>query len=285
MSQLPAQYESTNGKRILAGQVENTDLRSQPVKAINNNFVAQSKCVFAHVMKTTTLIILFAAFQMLAADDTNLVASGDWSQPVATQYGPAIQGRLLICDTPNHASSDPRLDTAVYLELQEFSGALRSVRVYCGLHRLELPDDAPGLRCELRDSKGKLVPNSSGGFSGSEPGSCWVTLNPYCSARMRVSVYGGGRLDDGGLAIYLASRGWWDVHPNPTNEYYLSGTFTFSGMRKRDSKTGLPVILDLNTGLPLEGKQGTPDFNDSTNMDVWSGTLTLPPVKIPVKKP
>jgi len=224
--------------------------------------------VVAHAMQTITLIILFAAFQMLAADDTNLVAAGDWSQPVATQYGPAIRGRLLICDTPNHASSDPKPDTAVYLELQEFASALRSVRVYCGLNRFTVPDDSPGLQCELRDSAGKLIPSSPGGFSGSEPGSYWVTLMPYCSARLRASVYGGGRLDDGGLAIYLcSSRTWWDVHPSKTNEYYLSGTFTAAAPTN---------TFGLQTGLPVI---------DSTNMDVWYGTLTLPRLKLPVKKP
>jgi len=50
------------------------------------------------------------------------------------------------------------------------------------------------------------------------------------------------------------------VHPNPSNEYYLSGTFTAT--------------------CP------TDEFGmvASTNMDVWCGTLTLPRVKIPVKK-
>jgi hypothetical protein len=207
-------------------------------------------------MKLITLLSLFAASRMLAANDTNLVATGDWSEPVATENGPAIRGRLLICDTPDHASSEHRTDTAVYLELQEFASAVRTVRVYCDLNRWSFPDDHPGLRCELRDSKGKLVPNSPGGFSGGMPVSCWVTIQPYCSVRMRASVFGGGRLDDGGLAIYLASRGWWDVHPNRTNQYYLSGTFTAS-----------------------------PPSLSSTNLDVWYGTLTLPPVRIPVKKP
>ena len=229
-------------------------------------------------MKAITLILLLGVGRLLAADDTNLVAAGDWSQPDSTHDCPAIRGRLLICDTPDHASNVQRTDTAVYLELQEFSSALRSVRVYCGLHRLTLPDDAPGLRCELRDNAGTLIPDSPGpqGFSGSEPASCWVTLMPYCSARIRVSAYGAAsRLEDGGLHIFLASRGAWDVHPNPTNDYYLSGTFTSAGMWK----------LDLDTGLPLEAKQGTPDFSYCTNIDVWSGTLNLPPVKIPVKKP
>jgi hypothetical protein len=91
---------------------------------------------------------------------------------------------------------------------------------------------------------------------------------PYCSARLRASVYGGGRLDDGGLAIYLCShQAWWDVRPSKTNEYFLSGTFTaVAPTNTFGLQTGLPVI-------------------DSTNMDVWYGTLTLPRVKVPVKKP
>jgi hypothetical protein len=237
-------------------------------------------------MKTITLILLLAVSRTFAADDTNLVAVGEWSQPVATVYGPAIRGRLLILDTPDHASSFKRTDTAVYLELQEFSSAIRSVRVYCGLHRLTLPEDAPGLKCELHDSSGKLIPYSPGGFSGSEPGSCWVTLMPYCSARLRVSAYGAAcRLEDGGLHILLASRGAWDVHPNPTNDFYLSGTFTSPSLTKVDAKTGLPVMVDLNTGFPLEANPNPPTSYYSTNMDVWSGALTLPPVKIPFKKP
>jgi hypothetical protein len=254
-------------------------------------------------MKATTLILLYTASQILAADDTNLVAAGEWSQPVG-QDGLAIRGRLLICDTPNHASSSPRPDTAVYLELQEFSSALQSVRVYCGLNRFNVPIDSPGLHCELRDSSGKIVPASPGGFSGGEPGSYWVTLKPYCSARLRASVYGGGRLDDGGLAIYLCShQAWWDVHPSKTNEYFLSGTFSSPGLTtavavppaKIDPDTGLPAkmesntgpsaMLDVDTGKPIEGNPTPPPFFYSTNRDVWSGTLRLPPVKIPLIKP
>jgi hypothetical protein len=216
-------------------------------------------------MKTITLILLLSISQALAIDDTNLVAAGEWSQPVTTQFGPAIRGRLLICDTPDHASSLARTDTAVYLELQEFSHAVRSARVYYGLDSFSSAIDAPGLHCELRDGTGKLIPDSPGGFSGGGPVSCWVTLQPYCSVRMRTSVFGGGRLDDGGLAIYLGPRGYWDVHPNKTNDYYLSGTFT--------------------ADMPLTTNQFGFAMVTGTNMDVWYGTLTLPRVKVPLKKP
>jgi len=66
---------------------------------------------------------------------------------------------------------------------------------------------------------------------------------------------------DGGLAIYLSHWGWWDVHPNPTNEYYLSGTFTAASPTNQ-----LGIVT-------------------STNLNDWYGALTLPRVKIPVKKP
>jgi hypothetical protein len=119
----------------------------------------------------------------------------------------------------------------------------------------------------LRDDTGKLIPNSPGGFGGGEPGSYWITLQPFCSARLRASAYGGGRLEDGGLAVYLASGGWWDVHPSRTNEYFLSGTFT--------------AIAPTN-GPGLQ--PGLPTINP-TNSDVWYGTLILPRVKIPFNKP
>jgi hypothetical protein len=211
-------------------------------------------------MKTILLFFLLASSQAFAADDPSVAALGEWSKPVAIEDGFAIRGRLLICDTPDHASSVSKTDTAVYLELQEFSAGVSSVRVHCELSGRNGRNNAPGLRFELRDAKGKLVPHSPGGFGGGMPESCWLTLEPYGSARLRASVYGGGRLSDGGLAIYLASGGWWDVHPNPTNEYFLSATFTAKGVT---NKMGWVEI---------------------TNRNVWHGTLALPPVKIPVQK-
>jgi hypothetical protein len=238
----------------LTWKYANTVLSGQTDLSING-------WVPGRVMKAILSVLLFAAGWSFAVEDTNVAASGEWSQPVATYLGVGIRGRLLICDTPNHASDTPtKTDTAVYLELQEFSGALRTVGVYCGLNSGSSPEDAPGLRCQLRDRRGKLVACSPGGFGGSSPESYWVTLRPYCSARVRASVYGGGRMADGGLAIYLSHWAWWDVHPNPTNDYYLFGTFTA-------------------TAPTNEGGMGT-----GTNDNVWYGALTLPPVKIPVKK-
>lgn len=208
-------------------------------------------------MKSWLLLFLFVAFRALAADDPGLLAAGEWSKSVGNRDGYTIRGRLLICQTPNHASAiSNQTDVAVYLELQEFSPFITSVRVH-----YSVPPDAPGLRCEMRDSKGALVPESGGAFSGSGPASRWIELGPYCSARLRASLHGGGRLADGSLSIMLASTEAWEVHPNATNGYYLSGTFS----------------------APIP-----PNFMgvvNPTNRNVWYGTLALPPVKLPINKP
>jgi len=44
--------------------------------------------------------------------------------------------------------------------------------------------------------------------------------------RLRVSVFGGGRLRDGGLGIWSVGAGAWTIKPSDTNTYFLSGTFT-----------------------------------------------------------
>jgi hypothetical protein len=223
-------------------------------------------------MKPIILFLLFAVFRSFAIDDTNIFALGQWSEPVETDFGHAIRGRLLVCDTPDHASAGQRsVDRAVYLELQEYSATSRPVRVNCGLHGSGLPDELNGLRCELRDSAGNLLPKLPFGTGGAGPSNSWVTLDPYCSIRLRASLYSGDSiLEDGGLLIILAPSTVWEVYPNPNTDYYLSGTFTCEALPK--------VIVPRNVAH-LWG------FVNPTNMEIWYGTLTLPPVKIPMKKP
>jgi hypothetical protein len=56
-----------------------------------------------------------------------------------------------------------------------------------------------GLRCQLTDQTGKVVQESGFGFGGGAPNSQWVDIPSDGSVRLRVSVFGGGRLEDGGL--------------------------------------------------------------------------------------
>ena len=207
-------------------------------------------------MKLIMFTLLFAASRMLADDDTNMVAAGDWSQPVGTEHGPAIRGRLIVCYFPDQVRPGFKTPTAAYLEthtvvcleLQEVSLTVRPVGVY----RDTLPPNI-GLHCELRDSGGKLIPRSADGFFAGSFTRSWSWLQPHDSVRWHVSHYLGYR-EDGVLAVHLKNGEFWDV--SNTNEYYLSGTFS-----------------------PRVPENETPP----SDIDAWNGTLTLPGVKIPIK--
>lgn len=205
-------------------------------------------------MKLILLLLFFSVpLSALAMDDTNILAAGNWSAPVSNRDGFAIRARLLICQAPWRGTTQTT-DIAVYVDLQEYSSFVGDgLEVYCEPARLQ---------CQLRDGTGSLIPESAGGFGGGIPGPCWVNLPAYCTFRMRASVFGGGLLKDGGLAVYLHyGRGWWDVHPNATNDFFLSGTFTVSPPPERSRAASL------------------------TNRNVWEGTLNLPPLKLPIKRP
>jgi hypothetical protein len=125
-------------------------------------------------MKTKTLLLLLAArVSCFAIEDTNIIAAGEWSAPVAGfqdkntgrgAHHPTLRGRLLLCESPKNHS------LAVYLELQECRDAWgNATEVYCNL--------SPGGGChlELRDSAGQLLPRKPGGFGGGMPGAKWIT--------------------------------------------------------------------------------------------------------------
>ncbi len=199
----------------------------------------------------------------LASTNTVILAAGAWSDPVADSGGYAIRGRLLLCETPQHRGPAGS-DTAVYLELQEWSDFVaRTLQIYC-----DMEGDAAiaphfkaihkaGCRWELRDGLGRRVKESPFGFSGAGPGTDWMALPCDASVRLRASLFGGGRLENGSLGLALPSH-YWVVPARSTNEYFLSATFT--------------VDPPTNSFNPLEHQ-------------VWRGSLVLPGVKIPVQKP
>lgn len=179
---------------------------------------------------------LFALFVVkagcLAAEDTNILAAGEWSAPVAgteDPYGrgahhPVIRGRLLFCVSPKtHAP-------ALYLELQDCAEFWENdIEVYCAL-------DRGAYHMSDSDTSGKPLPQrfvpprfSNGGL----PGTSWITLPSDSTIRLRLTAYAG---------FYYAS----------TNAYLISGTFSAS----------------------------PPADPTDKRLDVWQGTLNLPPVKI-----
>lgn len=179
-----------------------------------------------------------------AIDDTNVIAMGAWSEPVASESGQRIRGRLLMCAYPDRDWPTNRVDVGVYVELQEWSDPAGPIHVYC--------DFVEGLKCDVLDAAGKPPEPVGTGFSGGAPGPFWVSLPPYGSMRLRASTYSGGRLKDGSLGLWFAGEGLWTIKATDTNTYFLSATLSV-----------------------------TPPQTNFDQREVWRGTLTLPKMQVP----
>lgn len=203
-------------------------------------------------MKSVTLFLFCISLaHSFAADDTNILFLGDWSQPVTDAGGYAIRGRLLIEQKSQYRGGLP-FDTAVYLELQEHSrywGA--PVEISCDLDH--------DFRCHLFEATGVAVSAQAGlRFNGLHgPNQFKVTLPTDGSIRLRVSPPVGCWQEDGGLELSVYPWQTWWIDSKDTNEYFLSGTFTVA---------------------PTNSVR-------YANPDVWAGTLTLPKMKISLRQP
>ena len=217
-------------------------------------------------MNTMKAIILFLVALcpcLCVIADTNVIAVGNWSEPVGDSRGYKLRGRLLICETPRHRGPGGGCDIAVYLELQECSDCVgATLQVYCNMEGDELlgPDfkrvEKAGGCWELRDAADNPVAQSPFAYSGAAPGKYWMTLPCDSTVRLRATLFGGGRLEDGRLGIALPSQ-YWVIPARSTNDYFLSGTFAVS-----------PPTNSI----------------DELKFHVWQGTLKLPKIKIPVRK-
>ena len=217
-------------------------------------------------MKTMKSIILFLLALcpcLCVIADTNDIAVGNWSEPVGDSRGYKLRGRLLICETPRHRGPGGGYDTAVYLELQECSDYIgETLQVYCNMEGGEFlgPDfkrfEKAGGHWELRDAADNPVAQSPFAFSGAAPGKYWMALPCDSTVRLRVTLFGGGRMDDGSLGFAFPSQ-YWVIPARSTNDYFLSGTFSVSPPTNRI---------------------------DVLKVHVWQGTLKLPKMKILVGK-
>ena len=202
-------------------------------------------------MKVFILFLLTVMLKdCLAATDTNILALGEWSQPVKDYSGFAIRGRLLMCQSLKHRGSSGQ-DVAVYLELQEYSNSYgRPVSVFCDFRK--------GFQCELYDSDGKVMqPSPSLRFNGPSVAAYSCILQSDSSARLRISPIAGCNIESGYLELVVWPWQSWDIPMDGTNAYYLSGT--------------------LNVAPTNSVHFASPD--------VWEGTLTLPKMKILLKQP
>jgi hypothetical protein len=181
--------------------------------------------------------------------DTNLLATGDWSETVGDGAGHALRGRLLIYDDSSPSAAK---HARVYLELQHvFQGGWDDpIELYFEF------GTGKGLHFEMRDKLDQTIPQEPAVYVGPAPNPYWVTLPCESTVRVRAdNVVAGTQPKPASLEI-LVPRGLWIIPPNTTNEFYLSATFTPPN-----------------------------DHPSPLHYRVWQGTLKLPRVRIPAKKP
>ncbi len=196
-------------------------------------------------------LVLVSCQSVLGQSDTNLVAIGDWSTPVADSDGYTLRGRLLVARPlppttvgRNRARFVP--NARVYLELEHpFTRAwYPPIEIYF--------DPVKDLRFSMHDALDQPIPSEPVAIRGPVPPRSWVTVPCDATLKLRADLRMGttnGRED----ALTIGTLGGhWTIRPGTTNEYLLSGRFT--------ATTNQPSAFLYHR---------------------WHGTLDLPKLKIP----
>ena len=197
------------------------------------------------------LFVLLSGVSICCADGPKIIASGDWSQPVADRDGYSLRGRLVLCEKVVAAD---RREVAVYVELQDASEFVgRGMQLYCEVSKTNFrPEFQRGLTCELHDKAGNTLEPQGFPFGGGVPANEWVKLPADATIRLRTTPFGIHR--PGALAICPGLGGMWVIGGDDRQEYQLSGTFTIDP--------------------PADQRPPADDLH------VWRGTIELPPAKI-----
>jgi len=200
-------------------------------------------------MKIIALFLPLLSLQCcLGQTDTNVIATGNWSEAVSDSDGHILRGRLLVYDeqtAPYHAR--------IYLELQHVFKGPGWWDGPLGIYFT--PGRGDMLHFEMRDERDQPVPMYPVAIRGPSPSPYWVTLPCDSLMRLRADWYNlGPPLKPDGLEILVAG-GCWLIRPNATNDFFLSASFT--------APKDQPSCLKYH---------------------VWHGTVKLPKVAIPVKK-
>ncbi len=165
---------------------------------------------------------------------------------VAGEWSESVNGlRGRLLFGEDVPSNDARVGV-VYLELQNISAAGNNIQVFY--------DAAHSLLFELRDPDGKLRKSDGLGFRGFIPSPCWLVLPKDSTLKFRVNLDGYGTAKDEGLLLGLPGEAW-IIPSSETNNFFLSATFTVNPPKEHDRAI------------------------------IWEGTLRLPAVRIPSKKP
>ena len=190
-----------------------------------------------------------------AADAVKIIATGEWSKPVADSRGYALRGRLVLGEKPPR---DELREVVVYVELQDASDFVgNSMRVFCEMGKTDFrPEYNRGLKCEMHDKEKRRIEGSGFPFGGAVPKSEWISLPVDATIRMRATPFGIRRA--GALAISPHLNSQWIIGDDDPNEYFLSGEFT------------------VNPGE---------DQKPPSDEHIWRGTIVLPAMRIVNKKP
>ena len=195
-------------------------------------------------------LFLASARCSIAQTDTNVLAVGEWSEPV-TDKDHVLRGRLVVYDDKVQSAAN---HARIYLELQHVfqGGCSNAIEIY-----FDIGDGADGLRFELRDGLGQAIPKKTNySIRGHLPDPYWVTLPCDSTLRLRADNYNlGSQEKPDGLEIFVHD-GLWLIQSNAATECFLSASFT-----------------------PPK------DYPSPLGYHVWQGTLKLPRVKIPIPKP
>jgi hypothetical protein len=201
-------------------------------------------------MKTIVFFLLLASMPCCVGQtDTNLIATGEWSPIVSDNCRHHLRGRLIVYDAEGMNKWGMWRTARVYVELQH---------VHLGGWDLPIEFDYDDMKClhfEMRDSSDRPIPQELLARALPVPPSFKGVLP--CDSTLRFHAYSGGGFQSKPEGLWIClSGGDWLIRPNATNSYFLSATFSPS--------------TDLST---------------SRDVNLWRGTLTLPKVQIPVKKP
>ena len=202
------------------------------------------------IMKTIALFLLLASVPCcFGQTDTNVIATGDWSEIVSDDAGYPLRGRLIVYDSQGRNSWGIWTPARVYVELQH---VCRDV----GRFPIEFEvDDMKCLRFEMRDAFDRPIRSELVAGVQPVPPSYKAILPCDSTLRLLADRNGGFQSKPDGLWI-LVNGGSWLIRPNATNSYFLSAKFS-------------------------------PSTNHIVSEDnhLWQGSLKLPKVQIPVKKP
>jgi hypothetical protein len=216
------------------------------------------------VVRTFTFFLLLSCAPCcLGQTDTNLLATGDWSETVTDGGRAALRGRLLVYDGSSETGTNHARYARLYLELQNLQEGIWQdpIEVY-------FQAGWSNLHFEMRDQLDQSIDYPGqilGMIFGPPPKPFWVTLPCESTVRLRADFLQPGsgimRPDANHHLVEIKPDGLvidrrWIIPPNATNDFFLSATFT-----------------------PPK------DHPSPLNYHVWQGTLKLPKVKIPAPKP